>query len=303
MSQNNLPNQLPDFAAKQSSADFKNDFAADFKSPSLPSSDKTLKIVISVIAGGVVLILLLGLLFSQVFFRSIEDQLKDSVSTPVDQIQPGNAPRVDEESIVPPSRDAQAPEIFITAPSTSCTYYAGIDFENPYINGQLQGGGLGTVVPNDWNVSWNSAGIANFKNGQGWGKHVENNWYSVILLGRVHWDEDADGAYPGTQKAAEALFQCYTTHSGVITYFGDTPEVRDYRSEAIRVDGHEAWIVQATYLTDESAGLTTTEASIVTTVVVETPNGPSVLFSDVAEEYTAHVQALENAIAKLTVIE
>ena len=69
------------------------------------------------------------------------------------------------------------------------------------------------------------------------------------------------------------------------------------------MDGHAAWIVQATYHFEDPELLKTSSASIVTSIVVETPNGPSALVSDVAADQPDHVKNLEDIIASLDVVE
>jgi hypothetical protein len=69
------------------------------------------------------------------------------------------------------------------------------------------------------------------------------------------------------------------------------------------VDGTAAWIVQATYHFEDPELLETSSASVVTAIVVETPEGPSALASDVAADQPEHVQNLEDIIASLDVVE
>src|SRR5699024_2044324 len=125
---------------------------------------------------------------------------------------------------------------------------------------------------------------------------------SVVNRRRVTLPKD-EGGYPARDNPAVAIFQCYATTSGVLSHFGELPEVTDYRSEALSVDGERAWSVQATYHSEEPEMLETSSASIVTAIVVETPAGPSALASDVAADQPAHVQALEDIIASLDVVE
>src|SRR5699024_1631526 len=119
---------------------------------------------------------------------------------------------------------------------------------------------------------------------------------------RVSFPEDG-GGYPGPESAAVALFQCYATPTGVVSHFGEHPEVTDYRSEATTVDGHAAWIVLAAHRCEDPELLKTSRAAIVTSTVLETPNGPSALVSDVAADQPDHVKNLEDIIASLDVVE
>ncbi|MCG7310933.1 hypothetical protein MHY49_15690, partial [Brachybacterium sp. ACRRE] len=115
------------------------------------------------------------------------------------------------------------------------------------------------------------------------------------------WPE-SEGKYPGDEKAAVAIFQCYATTAGVLVEFGENPTVTDYRSEETTVDGHDAWIVQATYHFEDPSQLQDTSASIVTAIVVDTDDGPQAVASDVAADVPEHADALDQIIKSLKVV-
>src|SRR5699024_11145840 len=136
---------------------------------------------------------------------------------------------------------------------------------------------------------------------EGQGRNVEGNWYSVASLGRVTFPED-EGGYPGLESAATSIFQCYATTAGVLSHFGVNPEVTDYRTESMTVDGSPSCIAQATCPFQHPDSLESSSASIVTSLVVERPAGPSALASDVSADQPDHVAALEEIIASLDVV-
>lgn len=255
------------------------------------------RLVVGIVGVGTVLILALGLLVSQVFLRSVEqDPLQ-----PFEAAEETGDPSRVEETWMPVRPQEPPPEVFTDAPTTACTMSTkGASI--PSSADQVRGGGLAFPVPRGWNTPWENSNVPYLYDDNGQGTHVESGWYSVISVGRLDWPVE-DGAYPGTEAMAVILFQCYATHFNVSQQFGNDPTVSDYRSEATTVDGHDAWIVQATYTFDETTTLSTTQASVVTTIVVDTPGGPSALVSDVAADRPAHVAALETAIASLEVTE
>src|SRR5699024_8987849 len=156
------------------------------------------------------------------------------------------------------------------------------------------------TLPDGWDFPWQDRVLPYLTEVSGQGRHVEGSWYSVANLGRVTFPE-AEGGYPGLEPAAVAIFQCYATTAGVTFAFGENPEVTDYSSESLTVDGHSAWIVQATYHFEDPDTLESSSASIVTSIVVEGPDGASAMVSDVAADHPEHVASLEEIIASLDV--
>jgi hypothetical protein len=267
--------------------------------PSERSRNRALAITLSVVGASVVVLAILALILSQTVFRSV---LEDSDGTP-----PSAAPRTGEgqDEYVPNPDDpdiAPPPPIFTQAPTTECSIpYDGAGAE-PSPRGRIRGGDLEYTIPDGWDFPWHHSALPYMSEVAGQGRNVENNWYSVVNLGKVSFPED-EGGYPGLETAAVAIFQCYATTAGVITTFGENPTVTDYRTEATSVDGYPGWIVQATYHFEDPDALQTSSASIVTAIVVEGPDGPSALSSDVAADHEDHAAGLEEIIASLEVVE
>ncbi|WP_394215146.1 hypothetical protein [Brachybacterium vulturis] len=254
--------------------------------------------VLAVISGSVVLLAVIALILSQTVFRSALDD-PDPTAFPTGERSAGGrseyVPDPQEPEIAPP------PPIFTQAPTTDCTVPEHLPAAPPSAPGKVRGGNLEYTSPQTWGAGWPTGALPYLTEIGADARNVEGNWYSVVNLGRVTFGEE-EGGYPGRENAAVAIFQCYATTSGVIEFFGETPEVTDYRSEALTVDGEDAWIVQATYHFEDPERLQTSSASIVTSIVVETPNGPSALAGDVAADRPEHVQDLESIIASLDVI-
>ncbi|PWH07672.1 hypothetical protein DEO23_03350 [Brachybacterium endophyticum] len=297
---------LPAFTPGQEDADLP-DYSTDARNTPAPFSRpdeagraRTRVVLITVIVGAVVLIGVIALILSQTLFRPMLDP--DESHTPTAGSSRSSS---GEGEYVPDPKDpdlAPPPPIFTQAPTTDCSI--------PSDAGQggtgsgprtVRGGHLEYTRPKDWDYPWVDAGLPYMKDVSAYGREVEDDWYSVVNVGSVEWP-DEEGGYPGTEDAAVAIFQCYATTSGVLVGFGENPTVTDYRSEKTEVDGHQAWIVQATYHFENPDFIKDSSASIVTSIVVETDDGPQALASDVAADVPEHADALEEIIETLKVV-
>lgn len=286
------PQQLPDHAAAGD--------AAPLAAPGEKARRRSLALILSVVGSGVVLLVVVALVLSQTVFRSVLDQ-GDPTALPTGDRSTASG----QEEYVPSEEDpdlAPPPEIFTQAPTTDCSVPDPAAPTSSPDPGTLRGGGLQYTLPQDWDYPWSSSSLPYMNEVAGMGRNVEGNWYSVVNLGRVVFPED-EGGYPGLEPAAVAIFQCYATTAGVLSAFGEAPEVTDYRTESTEVDGAPAWIVQATYHFEDPDQYDTTSASVVTAIVVETPQGPSALAGDVAADHPDHLQGLEEIIGSLEIIE
>ncbi|WP_058234871.1 hypothetical protein [Devriesea agamarum] len=206
------------------------------------------------------------------------------------QREPEYIPNPEDPLLQPP------PLVFTEQPTSPCPSTSSVP-TTPQTPDETRGGALSFHNPPGFSQAWAHRDIPYTQDHNGVARHVEKNWFSAIGVAEVSWQ---GGPYPGNEKAAAALFQCYATSASVYEQFGDDSSITDYRSEQMTVDGHSAWIVQATYHFPKR-NLSTTSSSIVTSIVVDTPHGHGVLISDVAADYPEHVQALHEAIASLRV--
>ncbi len=264
------------------------------------------KIVIGIVIGGIALIAALGLFVSQVAMRSIENEPIASHDSTAGVNTKGD-PNKKEEQPTPAAPNEPPPEIFTEAPTHQCLMSTKPTVSRDQRGSTIKGGGLQFTTPKGWDAPWyQNENVPYLYDTGAYAKQVESFWYSVVTVGRVEWQEDVEGTYPGTEQMAVTMFQCYATHFNVVEQFGKNPTVTNYKSESMTVDGHPAWIVQATYGFDENTKgmpLQTTDSSVVTAIIVETPKGPSALVSDVAADHPEHVKGLEEAIASLKVTE
>ena len=296
---------LPDFSASSgSSSDGLPSFDGDqgpatLGAPSERALHRSRTTMLAVIGGAAVLLIVVALVLSQTVFRSALDDPGPEAYPTGERSGEGQSeyvPDPQEPEIAPP------PPIFTQAPTTECSVPERTDAAPASAPGKVRGGDLEYTLPEGWGSGWYADSLPYLTEIGADARSIEGNWYSVVNLGRVSFPED-EGGFPGLENAAVAIFQCYATTSGVVSHFGEHPEVTDYRSEALTVDGEAAWIVQATYHFEDPEKLETSSASIVTSIVVETPDGPSALASDVAADQPEHVQNLDDIIASLDVVE
>lgn len=296
--------RLPDLSGMRQRSSLP-DYAADsqqrgpFDAPGPKSRSRGIVILVAVLGSAVVLLAILALVLSQTVFRSPGGDPTAAPTSPEERSEGSEG----EGEYIPNNEDpdlAPPPPVFTQKPTTPCSV-PDIAPAQRGSSGTIRGGDLEYTIPEGWDFPWGGSSLPYMTETDAQGREVESSWYSVVNLGRVTFP-DSEGGYPGSQAAAEAIFQCYATTSGVVDYFGENPTVTDYRTEATTVDGYPAWIVQATYHFEDEKILETTSASVVTSIVVETPDGQSALASDVAADQPQHVADLEAIIASLKVV-
>ncbi|MBK0332576.1 hypothetical protein I8D64_14340 [Brachybacterium sp. MASK1Z-5] len=283
---------LPDYSAQA------RDVTAPYAKPDETGRSRARVIVITVIVCAVVLIAVIALILSQTVFKQMTGDDSHTPTAAASRSSSG------EGEYVPDPKDpdlAPPPPIFTQKPTTDCSIPDGSSGDVSTSGRTVRGGHLEYTRPDGWTYPWTDQALPYMTNVNGYGRQVENNWYSVVNVGSVEWPE-SEGKYPGDEKAAVAIFQCYATTAGVLVEFGENPTVTDYRSEETTVDGHDAWIVQATYHFEDPSQLQDTSASIVTAIVVDTDDGPQAVASDVAADVPEHADALDQIIKSLKVV-
>lgn len=254
--------------------------------------------IIAVVLSTVVVLGVVALILSQTVLRGISGS--DPVATP----QGGQRTGQGSGEYVPDPNDpelAPPPPLFTEKPTVACSLPAQADPPPRTRPDRVRGGNLEYTRPASWTFPWAKGALPYMTQVDAQARNVEGNWYSVVNVGRVAWPKE-EGPFPGLEKTAVAIFQCYATTAGVLSHFGEHPTVTDYRTESTTVDGHDAWIVQATYHFEDPEVLSTTSASVVTSIVVDTEDGPMALASDVAADHEDHVRDLDEIIASLRVV-
>lgn len=281
---------LPDLTARRSSVTLEG-------GPTDRARGRARAMILAVLGSAVVLVGVVALILSQTVFRGALGG--DPTAYPTGP-RPGGSGH---SEYVPDPNDpelAPPPPLFTQAPTSECTIPPGSPGPNPR-PGTVRGGQLEYTIPSGWDRHWGYDSLPYMDQVDGQARNVEGSWYSVVNLGRAVFPKD-EGGYPGAEQAAVTIFQCYATTAGVLQTFGEKPKVTDYRTESMTVDGHPAWIVQATYHFENPDQLQTTSASIVTSIVVDGPGGPSALASDVAADHPDHAEQLDEIIKSLKVV-
>lgn len=124
-------------------------------------------------------------------------------------------------------------------------------------------------------------------------------YYSVAQVGRVAWS-DAQGGYPGAEKAATAYLQCHLSRPEAADSYGEDPELSAFVSTSIEVDGHPGWIVRGTVAVPEDAAVTWSAVEIVA-VVVDSPEGPAVFKASAATDDPQLTKDMQSMIDSLSV--
>lgn len=261
--------------------------------PSERERSRSRALILVVGGASVAILAVVALVLSQTLLRHDGAKTWAAPATGTAQGHSEYVPRPSDPDLQPP------PPVFTQAPTTTCSVLPQ-QSTSRQPHGGVRGGSLQFTTPKHWDYPWGDGNLSFMTDVAGMGRRVEGNWYSVANVGRVTWPTN-EGAYPGSEKAAVAIFQCYATSAGLIEVFSNTAQVTDYRTEATTVDGRPGWIVQATYHFQKE-GLKTTDQSVVTSIVVDTPGGPSALISDVAADHPDHVKALNDIIASLKVV-
>ncbi|UEJ82169.1 hypothetical protein Bra3105_15190 [Brachybacterium halotolerans subsp. kimchii] len=198
------------------------------------------------------------------------------------------------------TRDAD-PALFTQKPTADCTTPSGSGDDSDSSGSTVRGGHLRFTRPDGWDYPWETRTLPYMTSVNGYARQVEDTWYSTVNVGSVEWPA-SEGKYPGDEDAAVTIFQCYVNTTGLVEDFGENPSTTDRRSERTTVDGHDAWIVQATYHFEDSSPLKATSASIVTSIVVSTDDGPQALAADVAADIPEHADGLDRIIRSLELV-
>lgn len=203
----------------------------------------------------------------------------------------------------PPDESAPPPEVTSTeAPSSLCTIHD-TSSTTPQRDGWVSGGGLEFPLPDAWRAAGDSWGdqSAYMVDAATADQPVENGWYSLASVGAVEFPEE-EGGYPGAEAAARALFQCDYTRDQAVELYGEQPQITDHRSEAITVDGQDAWIESGTLHLADPEDFTVTDAWTMVVIVVDTPDGPAAFVGGAATGMSSQVAELESMVDGLQLI-
>ncbi|WP_062947056.1 hypothetical protein [Brachybacterium sp. sponge] len=265
--------------------------------------------MLALLGGGgclVVILAVIALVLSQTVLSGGGEEPADdptpSASGPTDGTGPSDdGGASDGGSGGAPTPTDQEPATEAAASGTACTMH-GDGAVTEQVEGEVRGGGLAFSQPEGWEV------------GTGWGSQsayvtdqhhadqpVEAGWYTLAGVGKVEFPEE-EGGYPGAEEAARAIFLCALEPEQGEELYGDPAMLRDFRSEATTVDGHDAWIVSADVAISDLALLHSTDAWRRVVIVVDTPDGPAVFDGGAALGHDQQVADLEAMVEGLTVL-
>lgn len=205
------------------------------------------------------------------------------------------------ESTDPPTSSASAsstPETTSASPTEEERCWSPMDYQRTSTNpsGRLRGGGLEIVPPTVFDGR-GSSNYASFLNDDTTASAVvEGNWASMITVGLVQWQPGVE--YPGNEAASQRIFTCLYSNGAA---WGDTSgrTMHDQLTEAVTVAGMSGYRTTGELRFGQD-DLELTDASRITVVVLESPQGPSVFLSEVAVGVTEHEDAAREAYDSIT---
>ena len=260
---------------------------------------------IGAVIGIVTLVVVLGVI-ALVVFRPFSDGTEITDPPPANTITPGDdgAPSTPPPSATPtPSSTPTASPTATPTPSPSAASPQGqvpcpvgdpsIRADHPD-DGRVHGGGLSIAAIKNWNLDQQVSGMSFAYDVSTLDYHVEPTWLALSSVGALRI---ADGFDDPEQAAAEVM-ECIST----TTFYTSLNSVEPVTSQAVTVDGHRGWSMQARFLCDvpnhpEISG------DLVQVVVVDVGGGESLGMylgtATIDDTYT--LDAMTAAVASLQV--
>jgi hypothetical protein len=165
--------------------------------------------------------------------------------------------------------------------------------QNP--SGKLRGGGLQFIPPSVFDERNTPYGAAYMNDTQGAYAEVEDGWHSGLIVGAVQWQPGVE--YPGAEAASQKILSCYFSAN----IWGDTEgrTLDDEVTSPVTVAGIPGYRTTAT-VNFAKSNLELTDATSLTVIVLETPEGPSAFVQEIAVGVTEHEEASAEALESLT---
>lgn len=163
-------------------------------------------------------------------------------------------------------------------------------------SGRLRGGGLEFVPPSDFTSRSNGTYASFVNDAQTATAPLEGDWVEVLTVGAVQWQPGID--YPGDKEASERILECMYADGYL---WGNTSErsLHDQTTVPVTIAGMPGYKTTAT-LEFGVDDLELIDATTITVVVVDTPEGPSVFISEIGAGMTEHEEAAQEAYDSLT---
>lgn len=248
---------------------------------------------IGVVIAIVALVVVVGVI-ALVVLRPFSDGTEITDPPPANTITPGDdgeppTPTASPTATPTPSPSAATPQGQVACPVGD----PGIRADHP-TDKRVHGGGLSIASIKDWNVDRQVSGLSFAYDVATLDHEVETTWFALSAVGALRI---ADGFDDPEQAAAEVM-QCIST----TTFYSNLNSVEPVSSQAVTVDGHRGWSMQAKFLCDV-AGYPEIAGDVVQVVVVDVGGGESLgLYLGTATiDDTYTLDAMAAAVASLQV--
>lgn len=192
------------------------------------------------------------------------------------------------------------PEITPTGEAEFCWYNAEEKRTSVDPSGRIAGGGLQMAVPQgiDWQHQTSLPYVPALDDVSVITTPVDENWVALMAVGGVVWQPGYE--FPGTEKAAQRVVDCFAGSSGPWDSMVSKRHVESTTTEAVEIGGLSGHRTDAVLVFDQHK-LTKTSGTILTAIVLDVPDGPALFFSDIPRENT-NLQAKRDAAIQTLVV-
>lgn len=154
-------------------------------------------------------------------------------------------------------------------------------------SGGIRAGGLEAKVPSGWTSSSNAAVLPFLGDASVRTLPLEGDWVSLVVMAKVTWQPGT--AYPGAETASRRYVDCSLSDTRQWDRSVPQRHVQSTRTEAVTIDGMHGYRTTAVLAFDRTT-LRTARSTVLTAIVLDTPQGPAVYYSDISQ-VPAHVSS------------
>lgn len=192
------------------------------------------------------------------------------------------------------SEDSPAPSAQGEDP-TQCWSPTIPSFDSLPTGDTLSGGGLQVQLPEMYQSPGVPVGLPYLDDVQASQAPVGTGWFSTMVIGAVAWHPGEQ--YPGAEIASQRIVTCLFERDQWGQTQGRTLD--DVATTAVTIDGMDGYRTTAVVNFAEDP-MERTDASEITVVVLETPQGPGAFVTETSLGVTEHEQAAAQAHESLT---
>lgn len=169
----------------------------------------------------------------------------------------------------------------------------------PNQEGELRAGGIKVTIPEGWKEQRPGGSLAFLDDADTMTAPVEETWVSLITISKVTWQTGYE--YPGAQKAAQRILDCSLADTDQWEPATSKRHMEEQVSGPVEVAGLSGYQITGTLVFDETR-LTRTTGTFLTVIVLDTPQGPTLYYSDIAKGVPEHEAAGTATLASITAI-